>query len=109
MTTISKYATLLGAAALASAAGAASEDLRIYEGGSLTRDRYEIVSRLWVEAPRSAFQVPGHADRDSAIAALRAEATRLGANALTNVNCLVDDKPLWGGPHFCYALAIRVR
>lgn len=95
---------------LTSAAGAASEDLRVYEPGMLTRDRYEVVKRLWVESWRSAFHIPGHADRAAAIAAMKNEAARRGANALTNVACLVDEKPLWGaGPHFCYALAIRVK
>jgi hypothetical protein len=92
------------------AAIAAPEDVRIYEPGMLTRDRYEIVGRLWVDSWRSAFEVPTHAERSEAIAALRSEAAQRGANALTNVACLVNDAPLaWSGPHFCYALAIRVR
>ena len=95
---------------LAPAAGAAPDEVRIYEPGNLTRDRYEIVTRLWVESWRSAFHVPSHADRPAAIAGLKAEAARLGANALTNVACLADDSPLWGSsPHFCYALAIKVK
>lgn len=97
-------------AALTSVAVAAPEEIKIYEPGILTRDRYEIVTRLWVESWRSAFHVPSHADRPAAIAGLKAEAARLGANALTNVACLADDSPLWGsGPHFCYALAIKVK
>lgn len=97
-------------AALTSVAVAAPEEIKIYEPGILTRDRYEIVTRLWVESWRSAFHVPSHADQPAAIAGLRAEAARLRANALTNVACLADDSPLWGsGPHFCYALAIKVK
>lgn len=96
--------------AFTSAAMAAPEDVRIFEPGMLTRDRYEIVSRLWVESWRSAFQVPTHAERADALVALKAEAARRGANALTNVACLKDDAPLpWSAPHFCYALAIRVK
>lgn len=103
------YAALLFVM-LTSAAGAASEGIRVYEPGTLTRDRYEVVKRLWVESWRSAFHIPGHADQTAAIATMKDEAMRRGANALTNVACLVDDKPLWGaGPHFCYALAIRVK
>lgn len=103
-------AVLVLFATLAPAAGAAPDEVRIYEPGQLTRDRYEIVTRLWVESWRSAVQIPGHADQPAAIAGLKSEAARLGANALTNVACLVDDGPLWGrGPHFCYALAIRVK
>ncbi len=109
MKDIRKPVALVLLAALASVAIAAPEDVRIIESGYLTGDRYEIVSRLWVESWRSAFQVPGHADQAAAISELRAEAARLGATALTNLTCLVDDKPLWTGPHFCYALAIRVK
>lgn len=91
-------------------AGAAPEEIRIYEPGNLTRDRYDIVTRLWVESWRSALHIRGHSDQAAAIAELKTEAARLSANALTNVACLVDDSPLWGsGPHFCYALAIRVK
>lgn len=91
-------------------AGAVSDEIRVYDPGILARDRYQIVARLWVESWRSAFQIPTHADQTAAIAALKAEAVRRGANALTNVACLSDDKPFWGSrPHFCYALAIRVK
>lgn len=89
---------------------AAPEDVRIYEPGTLTADRYQIVGRLWVDSWRSAFQVPTHAARAEAVAALKAEAAQRGANALTNVSCLMDDAPLPGSrSHFCYALAIRAR
>ncbi|OGA45256.1 MAG: hypothetical protein A3F74_26840 [Betaproteobacteria bacterium RIFCSPLOWO2_12_FULL_62_58] len=110
MNTICRYAALALFAMLVPAAGAAPGEVRIYEPGQLTRDRYEIVTRLWVESWRSAVQIPGHADQPAAIAGLKSEAARLGANALTNVACLVDDGALWGrGPHFCYALAIRLK
>ena len=110
MTSVYVCAALALLAARTSVAVAAPEEIKIYEPGILTRDRYEIVTRLWVESWRSAFHVPSHADRPAAIAGLKAEAARLGANALTNVACLADDSPLWGsGPHFCYALAIKVK
>ena len=97
----------LGAGAPVSAA---PEDVRIYEPGMLTRDRYEIVTRLWVASWRSAFWVPTHAKRHEALFEMRAEAARRGANALTNVTCLTDDAPFPGAkPHFCYALAIRLK
>jgi len=95
---------------LASIAVAAPDDVRVYEPGMLTRDRYEIVTRLWVDSWRSAFQVPTHAERAAALAALKSEAAQRGANALTNVACLTDDAPFPGTrPQFCYALAIRVK
>jgi hypothetical protein len=109
MKPLCRYAAVL-LAVLASAAGAAPQDIRVYEPGTLTRDRYEIVKRLWVESWRSAIYIPGHAGHAAAIAAMKDEAMRRGANGLTNVACLVDDRPVWGsGPHFCYALAIRIR
>jgi hypothetical protein len=109
MKPLCRYAALLFVV-LSSAAGAAPEDIRVYEPGTLTRDRYEIVKRLWVESWRSAVYIPGRTDRTAAIAAMKDEAMQRGANGLTNVACLVDDQPLWGsGPHFCYALAIRVK
>lgn len=88
---------------------AAPEEVRIVEPDTLTSDRYQIVARLWVDTWRSAFQIPTHDDQAAALAELKAEAVRRGANALTNVACLVDDKPLLSRPHFCYALAIRVK
>ena len=91
-------------------AGAAPDDIRIYEPGILTRDRYDIVTRMWVDSWGSALYIRGHSDRAAAVAELQTEAARLGANALTNVVCLIDTEPLWGGgPHLCYALAIRVK
>ena len=109
MKPLCRYAAVL-LAVLASAAGAAPQDIRVYEPGTLTRDRYEIVKRLWVESWRSAIHIPGYADQAAAIEGLKTEAMRRGANALTNVACLSDARPLFGsGPHFCYALAIRIR
>ena len=91
-------------------AAVAALEVRIYEPGMLTRDRYEIVSRLWVESWRSALQVPTYATREEAVDGLKKEAARRGANALTNIACLKDDAPFPGSAsHFCYALAIRVK
>lgn len=96
-------------ALLAPSVIAAQEEVRVVEPGTLAPDRYQIVARLWVDSWRSAFQVPTHDDRAAALAELKAEATRRGANALTHIACLLDDKPLFNRPHFCYALAIRVK
>jgi len=96
--------------AFTTAAVASPDDVRVYEPGTLTADRYQIVARLWVESWRSAFQVPTHAARAEAVDALKAEAARRGANALTNVSCLLDDAPFPGSrPHFCYGLAITAK
>lgn len=103
-------AGFLVSALLTPAAGiAAPEEVSVVEPGTLTAGRYETRARLWVDAWRSSFQVPTHDDRAAALAELKAEAARRGANALTNVTCLVDDRPLLHRPHFCYALAIRIR
>lgn len=110
MKTVGCYVALALCASLLPTVGAAPEEIRIYEPGTLTRDHYDIVTRLWVESWGSAIHIRGHSDQTAAIAELKAEAARVGANALTNVACLVDNSPLWGsGPHFCYALAIKVK
>jgi hypothetical protein len=96
-------------AALSPTAGAAPEEVGIVDPSTLTSERYEIVTRLWVDSWRSAFQVPTHGDQAAAIAELKSEAARRGANAITNVACLVDRDPLFSGPHFCYALAIKLK
>ena len=101
---------VLSSMLMSSMAMAAPDEVRIYEPGMLARDRYEIVTRVWVGSWRSAFHIPTHAERADAVAALKAEAAKRGANALTNLACLVDDAPFPGTkPHFCYSLAIRVR
>jgi hypothetical protein len=88
---------------------AASEGMRVYEPGELAPHRYQVVARLWVESWRSAFEMPGHADVAAAVAELKAEAARRGADALANVSCLADGGRIWGGPHVCYALAIKLK
>jgi hypothetical protein len=110
MKTIQVCVALALSVFLTPAAGATPEEIRIYEPGNLTRDRYDIVTRLWVESWGSALYIRGHSDQAAAIAEMKTEAARSGANALTNVTCLVDNRPLWGsGPHYCYALAIKVK
>lgn len=108
MKTVRRYAVLTSFALLTLPA-TAQEGMRVYEPGELAPDRYDVVARLWVDSLRSAFRVPGHADAAAAVTELRAEAAQRGAQALTNVSCLADHSPLWGGPHFCYALAIKLK
>lgn len=88
-------------------AAAAPDDPRVYEAGELAPGRYEVVGRLWVDGARSAFSVPAHADAAAAVSELKTEAARRGADGLVNVACFTDGGTLWGGPHFCYALAVR--
>jgi hypothetical protein len=90
---------------------AESAPLRVFGPGELSAGGYTVVERLWVGSWRAAFWLPGHADSGAAIAALEAEARRLGAEALANVYCLADRGARFdaGGPYYCYGLAIRLR
>jgi uncharacterized protein YbjQ (UPF0145 family) len=83
--------------------------LRVFDATELTPDRYTVIKRIWVESRRSAFRVPSHSDSGAAIAALTAEATRLGADAVTNLICLSDRVPSLERRYFCYGLAIKLR
>jgi len=86
-----------------------SAPLRIFDATELTPDRYTVVKRLWVENWRSAFGIRAHGDSSAAIAALSAEAERLGADALTHLTCLNDDRAWLNRGYFCYGLAIKLR
>jgi len=91
----------------------ATPQLRMYGFGDLVTTRYEVVSRQWGDAWRSAFWVPTFATREQALAALQAEAARTGADGLLNVYCLDQGRAKWSSstePAFlCYGIAIRVR
>ena len=91
----------------------ATPQLRMYGFGDLVTTRYEVVSRQWGDAWRSAFWVPTFATREQALAALQAEAARTGADGLLNVYCLDQSRAKWFSstePAFlCYGIAIRVR
>jgi hypothetical protein len=95
------------------ASGTAQEPLRqaplpTFDATQLSPDRYTVVGRLWVDSWRTAFDVPMHADSSAALAQLSDEATRRGADALTNVVCLNDERGYKTG-YFCYALAVKLR
>jgi uncharacterized protein YbjQ (UPF0145 family) len=63
--------------------------------------------RLWVESWRTAFDVPAHAESSAALTQLSDEAARVGADALTNVVCLDDNRAWFRSGYFCYALAVK--
>ena len=88
---------------------ASQAPLRVYDATELTPDRYTVIKRLWVESWRTAIGIPGNADSGAAIAALSAEASRLGADALTNLSCLNDQRAWLDRGYFCYGLAIKLR
>ena len=109
------------ACALSAGAGIAQSDveqrapeLKIYDLGEINLDRYEVVGRPWVDSWwDAAFSLPTFPSQEQAIAALRTEAARRGANGLTNVMCL-DQGPSQGSSKMeqailCYGIAIRVR
>ena len=83
--------------------------LRTFDATQLTPDRYTVVRRLWVDSWRTAFDVPAHPESSAALAQLSDEAVRLGADALTNVVCLNDDRAWFQPGYFCYALAVKLR
>lgn len=96
----------------ADGAGQAS-DVKVYTTGELDGNPYEVIGRLWVDSWRTAFGAPTYATQDEAIASLRSEAARRGANGLVNVYCLDQSGSAWfqsAQPMFqCYAVVIRVR
>jgi hypothetical protein len=83
--------------------------LRTFDATQLTPDRYTVVGRLWVDSWRTAFDVPVHPESSAALTQLSDEAVRLGADALTNVVCLNDDRAWFKRGYFCYALAVKLK
>ena len=83
--------------------------LRTFDATQLTPDRYTVIRRLWVDSWRTAFDVPAHPESSAALAQLSDEAVRLGADALTNVVCLNDDRAWFRRGYFCYALAVKLK
>jgi len=83
--------------------------LRVFDATELTPDRYTVIKRIWVENWRSAFWIRASKDSSTAIAALSAEAERLGADAITNLTCLNDDRASFEPGYFCYGLAIKLK
>jgi hypothetical protein len=98
---------VLSAAAAAPAAETVAP-VRAIEAGELTLAGYTVIARLWTGTWRPAFWIPMHEDSGAAIATLGAEAGRLGADAMTNLYCLQDDRGLRAG-YYCYALAIKLK
>jgi hypothetical protein len=96
------------AAPVMSAAAADSAAPRVYQVGEITRDRYTVMERIWVDSLRTAFWLPMHADERAAIEAVVSEAAHLGADGVVNLHCLNDSSGFFRG-HFCYANAIKLK
>ena len=87
--------------------------LKTYTFGEVDMGGYEVVGRPWIDSWRSAYSAPTFPSQEQAIAALRTEAARRGADGLLNVSCLDQGRWKWSSntePAFlCYGIAIRVR
>ena len=93
-----------------------AEEIKIYEPAQLRSKDYDTVRRLWIESWRSAFWFPESYSAELGVASLRAEASRLGANAMTDVACYANKggqftvmpMALRDTVFICYGTAIRV-
>ena len=89
-------------------------EMKVYTMDQFVTNKYDIVNRLWPDSWRSAFVVPVYPTQSEAMIALRAEAARLGADGLVNVNCLDEARQRWfPNPDppaiLCYGIAVRFR
>ena len=107
--------TILGLALAAAACSAGAQEvlrqapLPTFDATQLTPDRYTVIRRLWVDSWRTVFDVPTHGDSSAALAQLSDEAVKAGADALTNVICLNDEKAWFRRGYSCYALAVKLK
>lgn len=94
--------------ALGPATGAAraadAGPVKVYDPGELALDRYTVVKRLWTGTWWSAFWISSYDDVAQAVESLTSKAASLGADGITNFNCVNDS-----GSHLCYALAIKLK
>ncbi len=102
-----------GAPATDSSGAASPDEIRVYDPSQLIQDRYTLVKRLWVDSWRSAAWLPAQASAADGVAALRAQALHLGANALIGVACYDQGHAFFDWRKqprlICYGNAIRVR
>ena len=80
--------------------------IRIYDPGELTLDRYTVVKRIWAGTWRASFWVPTSKERADAIDSIKSQAADAGAEGIVNLHCLGD--AFWSDEYFCYALAIKL-
>jgi len=110
----SSLCVLCTGATLAQTAEPRAPELKVYTFSEITPGRYEVVSRQWGDAWRSAFWSPTFPTREQAVAALHTEAAGRGADALVNVYCLDQGRDRkWSSNTepaiLCYGIAVRVR
>ena len=127
-TVIAKYLTILLVAVSALNAGCAispqaadapvrPEEIKIYHQAQIPQQKYTTVKYLWVQSWRALFWTPTWSSAEEGRAALQEEASRLGANALLDVACTVDEGGLFTmlpllknkKYYICSGTAIRMR
>ncbi len=86
-----------------------ADHIKVYEPGTIAPDAYRVVKRLWTETWRSAFALPSFPDVAAAIEAMKQEAAKIGADAVTNVVCLPDStlRPRAAGV-YCHGSLIKL-
>ena len=106
--TLAGLLTLASTAALSQPAHPA-DAIQIFEPGTIAPDRYTVVKRLWTGTWRSAFWLPSFPDVPAAVEAMKQEAAKIGADAVTNVMCLPDStlRPRPRGI-YCHGLLIKL-
>ena len=88
-------------------------EVKVYQARELANDQYQVVSHIWVASWRTAFWTPTYSSEEEALASLRTEAARLGADGLVNVACFDAGGSTWFRSDkptlHCYGNAVRVR
>ena len=84
----------------------------VYEMNPFVGKPYEVLGHIWADSWRTAFWLPTYPNKDDAIAAMQAEASRLNPDALIMVNCLDQRGSTWfrgnEPAYLCYGVAIKV-
>ena len=87
-------------------------DVKLYKTSELSTTSYESVGHVWVDSWRTAFWPPTYPTLEEALRSMRAEAARLGANAVVNTVCLDQGRSSWFGKSepaiLCYGNAVRI-
>lgn len=86
-----------------------ASEMKMYRLGDASVGPYEVVSRPWVDSTRSALRLPTFPTEEQAIAALRTEAARRGADGLLNVTCLDQNRPGAEPAFLCYGIGIKLQ
>lgn len=84
------------------------ESIPVVDKAVLPQGTFVLVHRIWIENWQIQIYMPWHATRDEAVDALRAEAARRGADAVTNMAC-IPVNAFWNAPRvFCHGDAVKL-